>query len=134
MGMRDESSDDREIDISSGLFAYAPLRPVHDHAAGPPTVELGGRKVVLSPDFGIDWPLWRQDDSGDLVPTSPGELGLSPALIEEIARWFASWQLNYDPETGWLSQFAHQMCWGEARILRARIRLELGPAVEVTSD
>jgi hypothetical protein len=131
--MRDDPYDGQEIDISSGLFAYAPLRPVHDHVVGSPSVELRGRKIVLNPDFGIDWPLWLRDDSGDLVPTSPDELGLSAALTDEIESWRTSWQMNYDPESGWLSPEAHRSWWGEARVLRARIRLELGPDVEVVS-
>ncbi len=73
----------------------------------PPTVEL-------SPEFGVEIPLWPQDgETHALIPA---------ALLERLITWQRSFRANFNPHSGWTSLTINTQWAEEALELEADLR------------
>ena len=87
--------------------------------------------VRLMSEYMAGWPLWS---------LSPGDNDradkdrLSPALRDALYAWEALFERHFSWDTGWESEAAAQQYQDQAVPLVERLRLELGPEIEVVTN
>lgn len=81
--------------------------------------------VIVSPDHGIDLPLWGR---------SVSPFDLPAALLDRLALWQQEFDNNYDSFTGWKSHEVRATWTKEAHNLEFDLRRALPEDVELTVD
>ena len=87
--------------------------------------------VRLMSDYMAGWPLWGLST---VVEDTPDEERLSPALSEALYAWEELFERHFRWDTGWDNDAAAKQYQDQAVPLVERLRLELGPEIEVVAD
>jgi hypothetical protein len=87
----------------------------------------------LLADFGRDWPLWEDDEDGDVlnIMTSPDDYGLSDDLTVRLREWFDFWAAHYDPDSLWDTSANHAKWHHDGRSIASSLRAEVQEFADV---
>lgn len=88
------------------------------------------QRVKVMSEYGIDWPLWSDQD-GLLAPDA---FSLSSALAADLRAWQDHFEREFHWDRGWRTSEAEARYAKDAPELLHRLRRELGSAVHVTLD
>ena len=112
----------------TGWIAYAPA-PVVLRAWNRPWIapwdEQDTTFVLLRPEYSLELPL---------EPACWWRLGLSRALLDDLADWQRTFDESFDPFAGGFESSAADQWKLDGESLERRLRVELGPHVEVLAD
>jgi hypothetical protein len=81
--------------------------------------------VKLRPEYTVELPLWLADW---------WELGLKPALLNDLADWQAVFDEFFDPSDGWADAVVRDNWERDAERLIERLRAALPPGVALEVD
>jgi hypothetical protein len=82
-------------------------------------------RLRLSPDYGVEYPLWLDGNR------QPNEIGLTQELGERLAAWQSFFDEKYHHERGWRTRDDRAAFEAEGKRLREALQSEVGDRLAV---